>query len=719
VIEQVVDVGSMSSSSCGGRSSGTGADLGVIRDATTTSATTTTSNAAEATTGNHELVCEECGADGKHTPATVRCVDCDNTLYCDACNARAHRLRKFAGHKRVPPTSTSTPAPVPTPSSSGLPCSTHAPEPVMMFCTDDRTLVCPQCIATSHCGHKCTTISQALDLTDINHTKTTIETWITKFKAAIPHIATSSTNIEAQCTAIQQQIYDQHDKICREFLALMRESRDELLKDIADRTSIKKQQLANQHKTLCEQLSQCEAWSQQVSQFMGCGDHARAVDAVLKMEGRAKELESKAPQVTACVGDTAVFRCAKAMDAAVMVVGRVTDSDAVASQCRADGDGVVVMGFNRPNTFTITAVKEDGEQCDCGGAVFDVRIDGAPDANIRMMDVEDGRYEVQYTVPTPSSSTTTTPGRPGPFHVHVEYRGEQIGGSPFGPLRFVDSSKCTVSGDLLVDAVVGFEGRVVVTAKDVDGNQLPFGGDDVGVKVAAGGTTTDAVVVDNHDGTYTGTYTPTAAGDEAVHVMVYGQPIQGSPFEFESKFSRILDAKMHNTLQDMLPTDRRRLTKLHDSKDGATHTDFWRVVLNKSCILVVVQMSNGYVCCGYVEDQFIDRSGNGSSGYFRGSDRNFVGRLAGGDGPLKLYHSKADQFGVYMDTTSCQGLLMGGNSDLRTFESNGQVHNNLVQYRSRAPGQPIDSSIPANALTGLAAATWHQPAAMEIFQCGP
>ncbi len=70
---------------------------------------------------------------------------------------------------------------------------------------------------------------------------------------------------------------------------------------------------------------------------------------------------------------------------------------------------------------------------------------------------------------------------------------------------------------------------ITITTRDQYGNQLTTGGATVVVRVT-GANSTSPSVSDRHDGSYTASYTPQAAGTDLVEVQVNGTPVPGSPF---------------------------------------------------------------------------------------------------------------------------------------------------------------------------------------------
>jgi hypothetical protein len=79
------------------------------------------------------------------------------------------------------------------------------------------------------------------------------------------------------------------------------------------------------------------------------------------------------------------------------------------------------------------------------------------------------------------------------------------------------------------DGIAGFTTKMVVTVRDVSGNQLSGGGEVIAALVTGANVAT-ATVEDHGDGTYTASYAPTQAGSDTVAITLNGQPVSGGPY---------------------------------------------------------------------------------------------------------------------------------------------------------------------------------------------
>ncbi|XP_074023675.1 tripartite motif-containing protein 3 isoform X3 [Numenius arquata] len=91
--------------------------------------------------------------------------------------------------------------------------------------------------------------------------------------------------------------------------------------------------------------------------------------------------------------------------------------------------------------------------------------------------------------------------------------------------------KTVATGEGLRQAVVGQPSSLSVTTKDKDGELVRSGSASLRFQVTApDGGAAEAEVTDNKNGTYELLYTPRAEGDFLLSILLYGQPIRGSPF---------------------------------------------------------------------------------------------------------------------------------------------------------------------------------------------
>ena len=113
--------------------------------------------------------------------------------------------------------------------------------------------------------------------------------------------------------------------------------------------------------------------------------------------------------------------------------------------------------------------------------------------------------------------------KPGHYEMAVLVNKQPISGSPFSVDVGVGEAfggKCKASGDGLKRANEREEASFLVETFDAYGNKISSGGANVEATASANGEQVVAFVMDNGDGTYTGTYTPTNYGDYKLQILV-------------------------------------------------------------------------------------------------------------------------------------------------------------------------------------------------------
>eukprot|EP00898_Chlorokybus_atmophyticus_P002685 jgi/Chlat1/3417/Chrsp23S03820 len=128
-----------------------------------------------------------------------------------------------------------------------------------------------------------------------------------------------------------------------------------------------------------------------------------------------------------------------------------------------------------------------------------------------------------------------TPTKPGLLTVSVYIGGSHTTSSPFAAqisAGDTDATQCLLYGPGLTGAVVQISATFTIQAFDIGGNVKNTGGEPFGVSVNDGNgrkAASKVDVVDNKDGTYDVTYTPTVAGTVYVAVTLQGGNVGNSP----------------------------------------------------------------------------------------------------------------------------------------------------------------------------------------------
>jgi filamin len=190
-----------------------------------------------------------------------------------------------------------------------------------------------------------------------------------------------------------------------------------------------------------------------------------------------------------------------------------------------------------PAEFTIYAVLPSGKPKKTGGDAFDVTVE---DSNGDLMPVDikdngDGTYKVTYQ-----------PKDPGVYHIDVIERNatnplyyDHLKNSPIDVLiePGTDASQSIAYGPGLEPGNLDTADKLhfTIEARDKAGKPIKQGGDDFHVDIQGPEGPLDAEVVDNGDGTYAVSYSPTGPGPHDIAVTLDDVPIKGSTFHVDIK----------------------------------------------------------------------------------------------------------------------------------------------------------------------------------------
>ncbi|XP_058490312.1 tripartite motif-containing protein 3-like isoform X2 [Solea solea] len=204
------------------------------------------------------------------------------------------------------------------------------------------------------------------------------------------------------------------------------------------------------------------------------------------------------------------------------------------------------------------------------------------------------------------------------------------------------------TGEGLRHALVGQHTTVTVTTKDKDGELVKSGNAALRAEiVAADGVCTEAEVADNKNGTYEVGYTVRSEGEHAFSLLLYEQPVRGSPF-------RLRAVKPSDVLQS--PDDVKRRVK--SPSGGGGHVRQKAVRRPSSMYSTTKKKENP------IEDELIYRVGT------RGRDKGEFTNLQG-------------------ISTSSNGRIVVADSNnqcIQVFSNDGQFKMRFG-VRGRSPGQ--------------------------------
>jgi len=196
----------------------------------------------------------------------------------------------------------------------------------------------------------------------------------------------------------------------------------------------------------------------------------------------------------------------------------VSDSLPDASNSTADVPSASPTGIQI--TVTIQIKDNLGLNWTAGGDTVVVQINGDNPDLPDITDNEDGTY-----------SYVTTPTVEGTDSHAITFNDDPISGSPYS-VDIADAAPSAVDSTANVPATGTVDQQIDVTIqiKDQFGSNWTQGGDTV-VAAITGANEDTPSVTDNLDGTYSYSYTPTAAGTDSHAITLNTVAISGSPFE--------------------------------------------------------------------------------------------------------------------------------------------------------------------------------------------
>lgn len=213
----------------------------------------------------------------------------------------------------------------------------------------------------------------------------------------------------------------------------------------------------------------------------------------------------------------------------------MNQNTAYAPNCTAEGPGLHKAVAGEPGKFTVTCRSAENEEATRGGARVLCKLldsSGQPVCPVSVRDLGTGKYDCEYNAP-----------RDGDFELQVMIKTDHIQGSSFHP--HVEPGEpspefCEATGPGISGAVAGVPTNFTVITKDRNGKTLPKGGANISSVLSDKSGKIPVQIVDNHDGTYTCSYTPKAAGDSTLAVDVHTKangsgPIKHAPFRFKIK----------------------------------------------------------------------------------------------------------------------------------------------------------------------------------------
>jgi Filamin/ABP280 repeat len=212
-------------------------------------------------------------------------------------------------------------------------------------------------------------------------------------------------------------------------------------------------------------------------------------------------------------------------------------SAAAAPSTVIDADSTHLINFqdvgfaNNPDVFTIQARNSAGQNITSGGGTFTISVTSVPPVTVTVSPVQDNGNGT-YTF-----SLTTSMATEVSIHVFLTDpppQNSEILNSPYNVvIRAPTALNSTASGPGVSGGVwlSSRPAHFTIQAADALGN-IPVGNSAFAATVLFGilRLPVQVTLVDNHDGTYTGTYNPPLPGRYDVSITLDGVAISSSPY---------------------------------------------------------------------------------------------------------------------------------------------------------------------------------------------
>jgi hypothetical protein len=173
--------------------------------------------------------------------------------------------------------------------------------------------------------------------------------------------------------------------------------------------------------------------------------------------------------------------------------------------------------------FTIISKDKFGTQCTSGGEPFKVTLQNPSDGTTieaTVIDNNDGTYTVEFVAE-----------KPGSYNVDVSLNSENIIKQPIECKALADSKQSEVHGlESLNEITPDQKYQFTIISKDKLGHPLTHGGEPFKVTLdCEDGTSVEATVIDNNDGTYTVEFAAEKPGQYKVNVSLRSDNIVTQP----------------------------------------------------------------------------------------------------------------------------------------------------------------------------------------------
>jgi len=363
--------------------------------------------------------CEVCKED--HL-ATFRCVDCAENM-CEALAGTHLRQKATRNHNVLTLEAFNT---HPQPSVN---CLEHN-QAFAFYDTQCQNVVCRDCVALEHSGHKCISLSAAgvgcrEKLQELAQKATALSNKMHDVEASVARVRQDLTLCHQQEDAKITNAFNQ--------IRAALSNREALLHaELAQVYTNKSFVLDNQLDLLRSHITRLSSVSTRANEAVARGGDVALLLARSEVTTTFTALETQPSQPPKLTKEDALLTFTVNTNRALSLIpsmGKINSNSTFASTTTAEGLGLSSARVGQTGTFTITARDQQGALRGVGGDVFQVEVTGElpaehkDDNRVRISDCGNGTHVVTYSVPPHASGENLI--------VSVLLHGSNICKSPF------------------------------------------------------------------------------------------------------------------------------------------------------------------------------------------------------------------------------------------------------------------------------------------------
>lgn len=304
-----------------------------------------------------------------------------------------------------------------------LTCPKHVNQSLRFYCKECETAICVTCTDIEHAGHMTARLTEAVKDEKCNLREL--------LKKAYDHVPTLKEAIEA-VSSISFSLANRHAKSTQAIIdcfddleKAVQQRKNELIQQLDQIASKKRHVLEEQKNVLDVCLSNILASSEFTENALCYGSETEVILVTKQMAEKLEDFADMRIQKMPEENDFLIYR-SDGLDAAkvaILNVGNILTTSAVAHQCTAAGEGLKLCGVNKQTLVVITAKDRRSDIVRGAGDVFDAELT-SPELSFackpKIVDQKNGSYDMHYTVP-----------KEGTYQLSIKFLGQHIHGSPF------------------------------------------------------------------------------------------------------------------------------------------------------------------------------------------------------------------------------------------------------------------------------------------------